>query len=316
MTDGHLPRVSRRILNTPQLISESGAAAILGALGPRIGVSALRLPSGEVQRLDSPPALTARTVHASSRDFGSDRVFAFDPATGIARIPIEGELVHRFGHLEPFSGMTGYDAIKMKVAEAAADPAVKGILLDIDSPGGEVYGCAACAEAIFEARAAKPIWAVANELATSAAYFLASAAHNVFVPETADLGSIGVVMMHVDMSAALKQEGLNVTLIHAGAHKVDGNPFQPLPAAVREEFERGVLAVYDVFVAAVARNRGLREAAVRGTEAQIYMGADAVKAGLADGVASIDNVDAEFAAQLGRHEGLAIGAPRLAARSA
>ncbi len=297
---------ARRILNRPQLISERGALAVLGAIAPRLGIGRVCDAGGAVLELPAGLEKSAGNVGAPERHWDSDQPFAFDAESGIAYIPIEGELVHRYGYLEPSSGMTGYDAIKFKVQAAAAAPQVKGILLDIDSPGGEVYGAQGAAEVIFQAREAKPIWALINEQATSAAYWLASAAHAVFAPATADAGSIVVVMVHVDISKALAKEGLSVTLIHAGAHKVDGHPFAPLPDEVRDEFQAELSEVHTLFAGAVARNRGLSVEAVLGTEARVYMGPDAVEAGLVDAVASEDEVVKEFAALLARPQPAAL----------
>ncbi len=307
MSDHALRRVARRILNQPQLISERGALAVLGALAPRLGVSRVVLGNAVTEYEVMPPMAEAEAwASDQGRPIVSDRAFQFDAESGVAYIPIEGELVHRFGHLEPTSGMTGYDAIKLKVQAAAEDSAVKGILLDIDSPGGEVSGCDAAAEAIFEAREAKPIWALINEQACSAAYWLASAAHAVFSPVTGDSGSIGVVTLHVDMSKALEKEGLTVTLIHAGAHKVDGHPFAALPDDVKQAIQADLTTLHELFAGTVARNRGLTMEAVLATEARVYMAQDAIAAGLVDAVASEDEVFEEFAARLARPESTAL----------
>ncbi len=306
MSEHHLPRVARRILNRPQLISERGALAVLGAIAPRLGIGRVCDAGGAVLELPAGLEKSAGNVGAPERHWDSDQPFAFNAENGIAYIPVEGELVHRYGYLEPSSGMTGYDAIKFKVQAAAGAPQVKGILVDFDSPGGEVYGCQGAAEVIFEARQAKPIWALVNEQATSAAYWLASAAHAVFAPTTADAGSIGVVMVHVDISQALAKEGLTVTLIHAGEHKVDGHPFAPLPDAVHAELQAELAEVHTLFAGAVARNRGLSVEAVLGTEARVYMAPAAVEAGLVDAVASEDEVVEEFAALLARHQPAAL----------
>ncbi len=306
MSDHALRRVARRILNQPQLISERGALAVLGALAPRLGVSRVVLGNA-VTEYDVMEPLAASARMESDQERPRDaRSFQFDSESGVAYIPIEGELVHRFGHLEPYSGMTGYDGIKLKVQAAADDPAVKGILLDIDSPGGEVSGCDAASEAIFEAREAKPIWALVNEQACSAAYWLASAAHAVFSPVTGDSGSIGVVTLHVDMSKALEKEGLTVTLIHAGAHKIDGHPFAALPDDVKQAIQADLTTLHELFAGTVARNRGLTVEAVLATEARVYMAQDAIAAGLVDAVASEDEVFEEFAARLARPESTAL----------
>lgn len=304
----HLPRVARRILNKPLLISEQGALAVLGALAPRLGIARVLDASGLELDLGAPVSPPARAFTDAERDAGGrgNRLFDFDPESGIAYVPIEGELVHRFGHLDPYSGMTGYDAIKRKVAAAAVDPAVEGILLDFDSPGGEVYGAAGAAEAIFAARAAKPIWALVNELACSAAYWLASAAHVVIAPATADVGSIGVLRIHVDMSRALEEEGLTVTLIRAGAHKYDGHPFAPLPDEVLAKNQAEVEAVRLLFARGVGQGRGLPIKAVLDTEAQVFMAAEGKAAGLVDAIASEDEALQEFAARLARQQPAAL----------
>ncbi|HDZ74385.1 MAG TPA: S49 family peptidase [Aurantimonas coralicida] len=304
----HLPFWSRRLLGKPHLISERGALAVLGAIAPRLGIARVLDASGVALDLAAPlsPPAAAFDDHECDGSERGGRLFAFDESTGIAHIPIEGELVHRFGHLNPHSGMTGYNAIKLKVLAAAEDPAVKGTLLDFDSPGGEVFGADGAAEAIFLAREAKPIWALVNEMATSAAYWLASAANVVIAPPTADTGSIGVVMVHVDMSRALDIEGLTVTLIHAGAHKVDGHPFEPLPEGVEAGFQAEVDEIRNLFAGKVARNRGMTAAAVLDTEARVFMGAAGETAGLIDAVASEDEVIDEFAARLARAETVAL----------
>lgn len=298
MADLH--RIARRVLNRPCLITPDGALAVLSALAPRSNIARVRLPDGDgaIQALDA-LEMEARNA-AIRRPEREHRLFDFDPETGIAYVPVEGELVHRYGHIDPCSGLTGYDGLAVKIGEAAADPLVRGILLDIDSPGGEVHGCAACAEAIATARQAKPIWAVANEMACSAAYWLASAADVLVAPATADVGSVGVVMLHADISAALTEAGITVTLIHAGAHKVDGHPYAPLPAPVRDHLQAECETVRTMFVDAVARHRRTSPDAIRATEARVYMGADALAAGLIDAVAGFEETYQEFAAQLGR----------------
>jgi signal peptide peptidase SppA len=253
-----------------------------------------------------PAAKDARSVGAPSRDHESARLFAFEPQSGIAYIPIEGELVHKYGHLDPYSGLTGYDGIKAKVHAAAEDRQVKGILYDYDTPGGELFGVKDTAEAIFLARQAKPSWALINEMALSAGYWLASAAHNVFAPTTADTGSIGVVMMHADWSGKLKDEGVTVTLIHSGARKIDGHPFGPLPEEVLARFQGEVDNVRTLFASDVARNRKLSVAAMLDTEADVFTSVDALAARLIDAVASEDEVFEEFAARLARPQPAAL----------
>src|SRR6202043_3845971 len=119
------------------------------------------------------------------------------------------------------------------IRQAAADPSIAAIVLDVDSPGGQGYGIEELGNAIYEARAAKPIAAVANSLAASAAYWAASQATEFYAAPGAEVGSIGVYTMHVDYSEALKKEGISVSYISAGRYKVEGNPYAPLDDAAR-----------------------------------------------------------------------------------
>ena len=312
MSEHSLPRVARRIFPAAHLISPAGAANVLAALAPRLGIGYLVEPSGHVLNFDAGnqvlPSKEAHNLGLPARNWDSSRDFAFDEATGIAHIPIEGELVHRFGHLDPHSGMTGYDGIKLKVQAAHKDESVKGILLDIDSPGGEVYGLEGAAKAILAARVDKPVWAMVNEYAASAAYWLASAADRIFLPPLGDVGSIGAVIIHKDVSGALEQAGVVITLIHApkDGHKVDWSPIDGLSDEARDELQGRADFAYARFVAGVAEGRGISEDAVRATEARVLMAPDALAAGLIDAIAFEDEVTEEFAARLARPQPAAL----------
>ncbi|EKB0247321.1 S49 family peptidase, partial [Escherichia coli] len=111
---------------------------------------------------------------------------------------------------------------------ALNDPDVKGICLDIDSPGGEVAGCFDLVDTIFACRGQKPVHAILSESAYSAAYALASAADRILVPRTGGVGSVGVIYVHCDMSRQMKDEGLNVTIITCGSRKAETSPLRPL----------------------------------------------------------------------------------------
>jgi signal peptide peptidase SppA len=202
----------------------------------------------------------------------------------VARIRVEGTLVHRFGFIEPVSGMTGFDGIEQKIDAAIEDDEIEAILLDIDSPGGEVSGCFDLCEVIREARDIKPIWALCDEQCCSAAYALASACTRIVAPATASIGSVGVLCAHVDQSQQLANEGLAVTLIHAGERKVDGNPFQQLPEDVRDRMQADINGLYERFTALVATNRGMSQQAVKSTQAGVFNTEQAIAHGLADAI--------------------------------
>ncbi len=222
---------------------------------------------------------------------------------GAAVMPIVGSLIHNSGLMDADSGNVGYDGITARLRLAMADPQVRGIWVPIDSYGGEVSGCFDCAaefRANREAAGGKPIWFCINEAAYSAAYAIASQGDVVLAPRTAGCGSIGVVMMHVDYSEMLADEGVKVTMIHAGEHKVDGNPYEALPAEVYQEWLAGCEDVRRLFAETVAAGRGISVQAALDTEARCFDATDGLRLGLVDAVASAKD---GFAAFLGHLNG-------------
>ncbi len=220
--------------------------------------------------------------------------------SGIAVIPIVGPLVARGDWLTTLLGATEYGAVADALAAAADDPAVRGILLEVDSPGGEVGGLFDLVETIgsIKAQSAKPLWAVASEAALSAAYAIASAADRLYLTRTGEVGSVGVVAVHLDESGADAIAGLKWTLIRAGARKIDGNPHEPLSPRATANIQADVDTLYTELVALVAGNRGLGGDAIRATEAAIYRGEKAVKAGLADRVGTVPQAIADLEAAM------------------
>jgi len=297
-------QIAQRAFNTPLLVEPSKAMAFLAGLGPRITGRHLRLAGLEVSPEDvAQAALPARagiltTGLAEQYQSGGQSPFAI--VDGIAVIEVSGVLVHRGAWIGQSSGQTSYEGIAAQLAAAVADPAVRGIALEIDSFGGEVAGVFDLADAIRAARAAKPVQAFVAEHAFSAGYALASQATSIILPRTGAVGSIGVVVMHADLSGQLSDDGVTVTLIHSGAHKVDGNPYAPLPDPVRARIQTEVDSIRTLFAQTVAAGRGRRlsaEAALA-TEAECYRGAEAVAAGLADEVSDPASAFAAFAAAL------------------
>jgi ClpP class serine protease len=144
----------------------------------------------------------------------------------------------------------------------------------------------------------KPVQAFVAEHALSAGYVLASQADRIVLPRTGAVGSIGVVALHTDMSGALDQKGIAVTLIHAGSHKIDANPYQPLPEAIHDQMQRELEVVRFLFAETVAAGRGdrLTQSAALATEAAVFRGAEAIAAGLADELADPVSAFRTFAA--------------------
>ncbi|WP_221930873.1 S49 family peptidase [Telmatospirillum sp. J64-1] len=275
------PRLLGRLVNRPLLVTPEKAQILLGVVAPRAKMH------GVLVREDNEPVmLSDLSANALTGDRRERKIYRM--VESVAVIPVEGSLVHKLGTLDPYSGMTGYDGIATKLNMAASDPDVRAILLDVDSPGGEVSGCFDLADQVHRVRASKPVWAVATESAYSAAFALASQAERVFVPRTGGLGSVGVVCMHADFSRALEEAGVTVTLIHAGAHKVDGNPYAPLPDEVRDRVKADCEAVRVLFADTVARGRGLDTKAVLSTEARCLNAGESVEAGFATDIGTYE----------------------------
>lgn len=207
----------------------------------------------------------------------------FAYADGVAIIPVRGALINRCSW--SWGGwITGYNFIRAQLNAALADPDVTSIVLDVDSNGGEAAGCFELCEDIYAARSIKPILAVIDSNCYSAGYAVASSATKVIITPSGGAGSIGVVVCHFNMSAAMEKYGVEVTFIKAGDHKVDGNPYEKMPAEVKASIQANVDLSYDAFVALVVRNRGVTEEVVRGTQAQIYRSAEALALGLVDSI--------------------------------
>ena len=198
---------------------------------------------------------------------------------GVAVIPIYGLLTKRS---ERFFYTTNYDDIHLLFSKALYDEKVESILLDIDSPGGEVGGLFDLVDHIYEARDKKPIYAYANDSAFSAAYAIASACSRVFVNRTSGVGSIGVIATHTDISEAEKKLGVKYTTIFAGEEKNDLTPHEPLSKNAKDKLQREVNRLYEMFFSTVARNRNLDIEKIRETQAATYYGENAIEVGLAD----------------------------------
>jgi signal peptide peptidase SppA len=211
------------------------------------------------------------------------------------------EMVGVYGMLtedSPWFGTT-YSRIREKVQAALDNPNCKGILLCIDSPGGSTDHAFETAEFLADAAKKKPMWAVADVNAYSAAYLLASATNRIYAaPTSGGVGSIGVYAAHVEFSGMLDKEGIGVTLISAGKGKTDGNPYKPLSKEAKAKIQAEVDRLYESFVAFVSRGRGLSADAITTLGAALTHGADAVSSGLADAVGTIEEVMEKFHAKV------------------
>ena len=231
---------------------------------------------------------------------------------GVAVIPVIGSLVNRGAYLgdNAGSGLQSYEGTAVQVMAAAEDPQVRSILLDMESPGGETAGFFGLFDVIRAAGEKKATKAFINDMAASAAYGLASATHEIVISRGSVTGSVGVVMMHLDHSEALRKKGIKPTFIYSGSKKVDGNPLEPLSENVRADLQHEVDMIYDQFVKSVAAGRGLTQKAVRATEAGIFRGAEAIDAGFADKIGTFT----ETVARLSSATPKAVGGPTMTTR--
>lgn len=222
----------------------------------------------------------------------------------VAVLPIVGTIIPRGDMLAESSGAVSTQRITANFRAAMADPAVSAIVLDVDSPGGSVFGVDELAGEIYKARGVKPIVAVADYLAASAGYYLASAADELMVAPTGEVGGIGVFAMHADFSRALDQDGVTVNLISAGKFKTEGSPYAPLGEEARAAMQGRVNDYYGLFTKAVARHRGVSVADVRDGfgQGRVVGAAEAVSLGMADSVGTLEDAIAR-ASKLARGGG-------------
>ena len=288
----HMIHIASRIFNTPLLIEPNKLQAILHAIGDRLDIS-IEAPADP--RLLGPrpdafhPGFTDEDFESGRYPHGRYMVRG-----GVAVLEIAGTLVHKGAWLGSYSGMVSYDGIGRQLDMIAADPDVKGLLLNIHSYGGEVAGCFDLVDQLYALRQQMPTVALVADAAASAAYAIASAAEEVVVTQAGMAGSIGVVLTHFDVSKQAEQKGIAVTHIYAGKEKVLGTPFKALSAADRKKLQGEVDGLYELFLAKVARNRDADAEQFRATEAGVFYATEAVAANLADRIGSPREVLAEL----------------------
>jgi capsid assembly protease len=233
-------------------------------------------------------------VHACESDYagsGSARK-PYEVIEGVALIEITGVLVNSAYWYDE----TEYEDIREECQMAADDAAVKAILLRINSPGGETTMAFETARALAKIGTQKPLWAVCEPFAYSAAYLLAVQASRIYVPSvTGGVGSVGVYGVHMDYSGALEKAGVKPTFLSAGDGKTDGNQLEPLSDAAKKRFQAEIDRLYAEFVAEVADGRKLTAEAVRGLGAALKPAGDAIAAGLADAIGSAEQAWVELA---------------------
>ena len=254
------------------------------AMLPEALIGTLRLLADGVRTGAAP----ARPQAAARRPLASGAVA---PGRAIAVLRLHGVIVPRTSRFGAYFGTTALDDFRAQLRQAVADPSISAILLHVDSPGGLVDGVPETAAALAAARGHKPVVAVADGMMASAAYWIAAAAGKVVASPSAELGSIGVWTAHADLSRFYEKAGVDITLLAYGRHKTEGNPYEPLSDDARAHLQANVDAFGDMFAGDVARFRGVSKADASGPrfgEGRVFVAQDAVRRGLADQVATVD----------------------------
>lgn len=218
----------------------------------------------------------------------------------VAVLPLFGTIFPRANLMTDVSGATSAERFGAEFSALVDDPSVGAILLDVNSPGGQINGVPELSTRIFEARGRKPIVAVSNHQMASAAYWIASAADEIVVSPSGDVGSIGVFSVHQDISKQLENDGVNLTLIKAGKFKAEVNPYGPLNEDARAYLQHRVDDAYNWFVEAVARNRNVKTSTVRDGfgEGREVTADQAVALGMADRVGTLEETLGQMLAKI------------------
>lgn len=256
------------VLMQPLAISELGLRALVAAA-------------------QSPPTTTVSTKPAAPTQ------------SGVAVIDVDGPLSKDESIWQALFGGSSYAGVRRQLAAAVGDADVSAVVLNIDSPGGEVYGCGELADAIYAARSAKPVYAYIGGQGDSAAYWIASAADEVIINASGEAGSIGVRCVMFDDSKL--QDAIGIKSYDIVSSQSPHKVANAAKSADRARIQEQMTAFASVFVADVARNRGVTVSTVLKNFGQgdVFVGAAAVKAGLADRVGTLESVVAELSAHAG-----------------
>lgn len=265
-----LAHLYTRVFDVPLAIQQSKLDTLLGVIGDRLGIDA-----------------TIDQLEAANKPFKSQKQ-SYEVQDGIAVIGITGTLMKKSSGLMAASGSASYETIGAQFQDAMKNPNIKGILLDVDSPGGETSGLFELGDMLSSYKGSKPVYAVANDGAYSAAYAIACCADKIFLTRTAGVGSIGVICCHVDQSGSDEMKGMKYTMIHAGSKKADGNSHEPLSESALNDTLAEVNRQYEMFCSLVAKNRKVSLDAIRETEAGVCFADNAIPL-LADQVGTFED---------------------------
>ena len=222
----------------------------------------------------------------------------YENRDGVALIALQGVIAKRMNLFAQISGGVSTELAARDIADALDDPAVHSIILHSAAPGGTADGTQALARTIMAARdAGKQIVAYADGVMASAAYWIGSAAHRVVMADgTSHVGSIGVVATHTDLSGMEEKAGVKTTEIYAGQYKRIASSYAPLSKEGKQTIQDQVDYLYAIFVADVSAQRGVSEETVLKSMAdgRVFIGQQAIDAGLVDGVSTLDALVADL----------------------
>lgn len=307
-----LAHLTSRLFNTPLMLRPEAASSLAGTFLQLLTEGSTTLVIGSQDAVQRPPEPFAFAGNVPISRY-KDKPYAVTD-DGVALLSITGPLVQRAGQMTPeCAPLASYQRLQGRMDAMQADPDVKAIMLEWDSPGGETAGNFALANRFMQARGSKPVWSYVNELAASAAYSLAASTDRIIMPTNGLVGSIGVVMLHLDQSEKDKKQGLSYTYIYAGDRKIDMNSHAPLSKEARATADKMVQGAYDQFTAHISTSRFMSQQAVRDTQAGIFSGTEARQIGLADSISSFDDALAELTALVQRGSTFSVPGGRMAA---
>lgn len=237
-------------------------------------------------------AIQAAVQAAEAKRLAADNMRPKANTPGVvAVVNIMGTVMPRANMMSEFSGGVSAEEIGHRLRELDTNPDVKAIVLNVDSPGGSVVGVAELAATIFNLK--KYVVAVANGDAASAAYWLASQADELVVTPSGEVGSIGVVMVHMDATLAYEDAGYKPTILRVPEHKYEGSDMEPLAASTHEYWQAQMDQFYDMFTTAVSKGRGVARSVVRGDswgKGRMLLAKQAVAVGMADRISTLQEV--------------------------
>lgn len=225
----------------------------------------------------------------SEDGYPQEGMLKYEVVGGTAVVKVFGTILYGCGFYR-YASLTDVLLLENTIKKLADDNKVNQVVLVVASGGGSVFGVERCAETIREATKKKPIIAHTSTLMCSAAYWISAACTKVYAERTAEVGSIGVRMRHVEYSKQDEQYGVTITDFGSGEFKTLGSDARPLTDKEKKKYQEDVDKFAEIFFDAIAKYRNLDAKVVKAMEADTYLGEEAVSAGLIDGVKSLDEI--------------------------